>query len=124
MSSIPIRDQEEMMAKGVVYIAAAASVPEIASLYERISSLYSIVDSLRSEIVGIKRQLKDIREKSIPITEEFRLVSQEIVESVASYLREKKEAYPSDIADELGISIKQVMSAISILKQSKRVGEA
>jgi len=50
--------------------------------------------------------------------------SDKIKESVSSYLKQKGEAYPSDIADALGISLKEVLAVISILKEEKKVAEA
>ena len=123
MSSLPTLNEKEIMAKGVSYIAAAAAIPDIADLYQRIIGLHRIVDSLRSDVDYLKREVKDMRERTLP-RQVFPLPSDEIVESVASYLKERREAYPSDIADKLGISIREVMSAISILREAKKVGEA
>ena len=121
MSSAMSLDQKELMTKGVYYVAAAVAMPEITLLEEKINSLFRIVDSLRLEIENIKAKLD--KEKIIPTREVFLLPSNEVKESVASYLREKGEAYPSDIADALGMSIKEVFAVISILKEERKVAE-
>lgn len=115
-------DQKELMAKGVSYVAAAVVLPDLTILNERINSLANIVYSLRLEIEDIKTQLKS--EEKTTIREVFPMPSNEIKESVSSYLKQKGEAYPSDIADALGISLKEVLAVISILKEEKKVAEA
>ena len=120
MSSATDLDQKELMTKGVSYVAAAVAIPEITLLEDKLNSLARIVDSLRLEIEGIKAKLD--KEKIVP-REVVLLPSDEIKESVASYLREKGEAYPSDIADALGMSIKQVLAVISTLKEERKVAE-
>jgi len=121
MSSATDLGQKELMTKGVSYVAAAVAVPEIARLEDRLNSLAAIVDSLVSEIKDIKAELGKGQEVSI--REVIRLPSKEVRESVASYLKKKGEAYPSDIADALGMSIKEVLAVISILKEEQKVAE-
>lgn len=121
MSSASGINQEELMTKGVSLVAAAVALPEITALEERVNALATIVDSLRFEIEAIKARLD--KEKIVLTREVVLLPSDEIKQSVASYLRGKGEAYPSDIADALGISIKQVLAVISTLKEERKVAE-
>jgi len=121
MSSTTDLGQKELMTRGVSYVAAAVAMPEITRLEERLDSLARIVDSLRLEIEDIKTKLD--ADRMIPIREVFPIPSNEHIESVTSYLREKGEAYPSDIADALGMSIREVLAIISILKEERKVAE-
>jgi hypothetical protein len=121
MSSATDLDQKELMTKGVSFIAAAVATPEISRLEERINSLVVMVNYLQLQIEEIKTKLD--KAKIVPTREVFLLPPDEIKKSVASYLREKGEAYPSDIADSLGISINEVLAVISVLKKERKVAE-
>ena len=121
MSSTIEIDQKEIMAKGVTYVAAAVAMPEIALLVERINSLEFIVRSLIAQIAEMQAELA--KRATITIEEKLLPPSNEIKEAVASYLSEKGEAYPSEIANKLGISIREVLSAILVLQKEKKVAE-
>ena len=96
-------------------------MPEIALLVERINSLEFIVRSLIAQIAEMQAELA--KRATITIEEKLLPPSNEIKEAVASYLSEKGEAYPSEIANKLGISIREVLSAILVLQKEKKVAE-
>lgn len=120
MSSASEIGQKEMV-KGVTYLAAAVSMPDIVRLENRISSLETTVTSLTVQIAQMQAQLA--KKAIFAIEEELPPPSSEIIGAVASYFKDKGEAYPSEIADKLGISVKEVLAAISILQKEKKVGE-
>lgn len=121
MSSSTGISQKEVMTKGVSLVAAAVAMPEITRLEDRINNLVVLVAQLHLEVGNLKAKLDE--KKTVPTREMFLFPSKEIRESVASYLKEKGEAYPSDIADALGIGIKEVLAVISILKEERKVAE-
>jgi hypothetical protein len=120
MSSTTDIDQKQM-SKGVAYVAAAVSMPEIIRLENRVSFLEAIVESLTNQIVHLQAQLSE--KVVFAIKEELHPPSSEIIDAVESYFKDKGEAYPSEIADKLGISVKEVVAAICILQKEKKVGE-
>jgi hypothetical protein len=120
MSSTTEIDQKEIV-KGVTYFAAAVSMPEIVRLENRLSSLETIVKSLTAQIAYMQAQFSE--KAKFAIEEELHPPSSEIIEAVESYFKDKGEAFPSEIADKLGISVKEVLAAICILKKEKKVGE-
>jgi DNA-directed RNA polymerase specialized sigma subunit len=87
--------------------------------------------AVNDELRIIKQELNELRDKverieiAIGIHEAPRRAIDltKLIEEVSKYLREKKEAYPSDIADYLNISEEQVMEALEALKRQKKVGE-
>jgi DNA-directed RNA polymerase specialized sigma subunit len=87
--------------------------------------------AVNDEIRIIKQKLNELRNKvqRIEIAIGVHEVSRrsidltKLIEEVSKYLREKKEAYPSDIADYLNISEEQVMEALEVLKMQKKVEE-
>jgi hypothetical protein len=121
MSSVAEIDYKENMAKGVTYVAAAVTMPEIEQLRNRIISMEAILNSLIVQIANIQAQLA--KKETISVEEILPPPSDEVKEAVASYLREKGEAYPSEIADKLGISIKEVLAALSVFQKEKKVAE-
>lgn len=96
---------KETMGKGVSIIAAAVYTPQVTLLQERVTALEKIVEMLRLQI--------DIRQDQQAHIEIAEPPSTETVNAVAASLRRKGEAYPSDIADELGISLREVLAAIA-----------
>jgi hypothetical protein len=120
MSSVSEIDQKQMV-KGVTYVAAAVSMPEITSLVERMNHLEAVVASLTIQLEHVQAQLN--RKVSPPIQMKLSRPKSEIMIAVASYLKKKGEAYPSEIADELGVSLKEVLAAISVLQKEKKVVE-
>lgn len=120
MSSTVEIDQQQM-SKGVTYVAAAVSLPEIARLEDRVSILEAMVKSLTTQLMCLQTQLSE--RIKFATEEELNSPSAEIMQEVESYFKEKGEAYPSEIADELGVSLKEVLAAICILKKEKKVGE-
>lgn len=113
-------DQKEIV-KGVTYLTAAVSMPAMAKLEDRVRFLEAIVTSLTAEMAKIQTQLA--KKATFEVEEELPRSSSEIIEAVASYLKEKGEAYPSEIADKLCVSVKEVLAAISILQKEEKVGE-
>src|SRR3990170_5617606 len=107
--------EKETMTKGVSLVAAAIAMPEVIRLEERVNSLEKIVNSLRLQIRNMQAQ--QAMEKTISVKEIIPPPSIETINAVASCLREKGEAYPSDIADKLGIGLMEVFAAISILRK-------
>lgn len=86
--------------------------PELNILKTQIKDLQDRVEKLESE--------KGIRFREIAV----RTFSPEKTrEMVANCLKEKVEAYPSDIADELRLSIKDVMDAIRRLHKEGKIEE-
>ena len=89
--------------------------------------LVSLFDELRI----MKQELNALRERIERIEIEIGIQeaphrtidSTKLIEEVSNYLRKKKEAYPSDIADYLNVSEEQVMEALEVLKREKKVGE-
>jgi len=88
------------------------------------SSIYPEMDILKAEIrelrykverLEIEREPKEIAVKKFS--------SEKIKEMVANYLKEKSEAFPSDMADDLGLSILDIMTALKTLQKEKKVGE-
>ena len=43
------------------------------------------------------------------------------MDKVSDYLKSHREAYPSEIADFLGVSIKEVMKSIQVLKNQRKI---
>ena len=118
MSSVATAPKE-LLAKGVSYISAAVMHPELSELQDRVNSLTLIVNSLRLEIANLKAELEKV--KSVSATEVLTLPPKEIQEAIALCLKEKGEAYPSEIADILDISVKEVLAVISTLKEQGKV---
>jgi hypothetical protein len=113
---------EEMMREGMTIVAAAVKPPNISYLEERVKELYEIVRFQAIEIASLKKQIISINKTIFPF-QEVSKPSEELIESVATYLKNRKEAYPSEIADALEISIKEVMGAISYLQEKNKVEE-
>ena len=105
-------DQRELMTKGVSWVAAAVINPEISELRNRLNTLERIVEKIKAQL-----------DKETTFGEVFLLPSRETQEAITSYLKKVGEAYPSDIADALSISVKEVLAVISILKEEKKVAE-
>ena len=120
MSSVATAPKE-LLTKGVSYISAAVIHPELSELQDRVDSLTLTVNSLRLEIADLKAELQKV--KRFPTTEVLPLPPEEIQEAVALYLKKRGEAYPSEIADLLGISVKEVLAVISLLKEQGKVAE-
>lgn len=124
MYSATRQEQKELMAKGVSLIAAAVAHPQLSQLEERINYLENAVDSLRLEIASMKHDVEVGMFRSTAAIDVTEPPSSELIDSVASYMKEKGEAYPSDIADALDVSLKEVFAALSSLKEEEKVGEA
>jgi len=116
MSSASDIPPKELMSRGVSYVAAAVIHPDIEDMKEQINSL-------KHEIVVIRRDLEDMKAQLGREAVPEALPSREIMDAIALYLKKEKEAYPSDIADALGISVREVLAALSILKQERKVAE-
>lgn len=97
--------QDSMVNKGVYSI-----YPEMNILKDEIRELQDRVERLE-----IERELKEIVVKKFS--------PEKTKKMVAKYLKEKNEAFPSDIADGLGLSILDVMTALKTLQKEKQVGE-
>lgn len=90
-----------------------------------------LVSSLFDELRMMKQGLSELRDRIERIEIEIGIQEvprraidlMKLIEEVTNYLREKKEAYPSDIADYLNVSEEQVMEALEVLKREKKVGE-
>jgi len=113
--------QEETMRKGLTLVTAAVSTPGLLYLEDKINDLAITVALQKMEIESLKKELADIK-KTIPF-KGIRIPDRKVLGSVVAYLKEKKEAYPSEIADALGISVREVMEAISFLHANKKVEE-
>jgi len=120
MSSVATASKE-LLTKGVSYISAAVIYPELSDLQDRVDSLTLTVSSLRLEIADLKAELQKV--KRFSTTEVLPLPPKEIQEAIALYLKKTGEAYPSEIADLLGISVKEVLAVISLLKEQGKVAE-
>jgi len=87
-----------------------------------IDYLFPILNEIKNEITDIKTRLNRIEIKTgiteIPINMSD---IQNELNKVADYLKTNKEAYPSEIADYLNLSIKDVMNAIQVLKSQKKI---
>ena len=84
--------------------------------------LYPILDEMKNRITQLESRLTrvelmlDVQELPTNVSE-----IQDTLERVADYLKENKESYPSEIADSLGISIKDVMKALQVLQHRRNV---
>nr|MDO8081902.1 hypothetical protein [Candidatus Freyarchaeota archaeon] len=87
------------------------------SLYDELSIMKQKLSELQDRIerIEIEIGIQEVPRRAIDLTK--------LIEAVSNYLREKKEAYPSDIADYLNVSEERVMEALEVLKREKKVGE-
>ena len=93
-------------------------------LKKGVSSIYPEMDILKNEIRQLQYRVERLemeREPKEIIVKKFS--PEKTKEMVGDYLKEKSEAFPSDIADDLGLSILDVMKAIKTLQKEKKVGE-
>lgn len=93
-------------------------------LRKGVSSLYPELDVMKSEIRELQDRVERLeidRESKEIVVKKFS--PEKTKEMVANYLEEKSEAFPSDIADNLGLSILDVMKALKTLQKEKKVGE-
>jgi hypothetical protein len=89
------------------------------------SSLYPELDLLKNEIKELQDRVERLEmEKEMQEVMVKTFSPEKTKEMVANYLKEKGEAFPSDIADELGVSILDVIKALKTLEKEKKVGEA
>ena len=94
-------------------------------LRKGVSSLYPELEILKSEIRELQERVERLeieRESKEIVVKKFS--PEKTKEMIANYLKEKGEAFPSDIADDLGLSILDVMTALKTLQKEKKVGEA
>lgn len=95
---------------------------EMAIKTKGIEALYPFLNEIKNETNDIKSRLTRIEItlglEEIPVNV---LEVKDIIDKVSDYLKNNKEAYPSEIADFLGISIKDVMKSIQILKHQKKI---
>lgn len=100
---------------------------DIKELYKLISksvsNIYPDVNSLTNEVINLKNRVEKVEREEAGKIIINRLSPDETIRLVSKYLKEKGEAFPSDIADELGFSIIDVMDAIKILQEEKKIGE-
>lgn len=114
--------QDEELRIGMNLFAASVIPPTLSNIEKRINELSIVVNSQAIEIAFLKQRLNSIDEARLPL-EKISKPSDKMIRSVSAYLKSKKEAYPSDIADALGISIKEVMRSISFLQRMNKVEE-
>ena len=89
------------------------------------SSIYPELDLLKTEIRELQDRVERLemeREPKEIMVKKFSPAKTK--EMVANYLKEKGEAFPSDIADDLGLGILDVITALKTLQKEKKVGEA
>jgi len=88
------------------------------------SSIYPEMDILKDEIRELRDRVERLeieREPKEIVVKKFS--PEKTKKMVANYLKEKNEAFPSDIADGLELSILDVMIALKTLQKEKQVGE-
>lgn len=84
-------------------------------LYPILNEMLNRIKDQEERLTRVELKL-NIQELPINLSE-----IQDTLERVKDYLRKNKEAYPSEIADSLGVSVKDVMKALSVLKYQEKV---
>lgn len=88
------------------------------------SSIYPEISILKTELRELRYRVERLEMERAPKEIVVKKLSPEKTkEMVANYLKGKGEAFPSDIADDLGLSILDVMTALRTLQKEKKVGE-
>jgi len=89
-----------------------------------ISSLLPELNILKSQVVDLQERVERLEGEHAFREVIIRKFSRKKTkEMIANYLRKKGEAFPSDVADDLGLSIVDVMEAMKALKKEKKVEE-
>lgn len=100
---------------------------DIKELYKLISKsvliVYPDLNFLKNELIKINDRVEKLEREEVEEIINNRFSPDETIRLVSKYLKEKSEAFPSDIADALGVSIIDVMDAIKILQEEKKIGE-
>jgi len=86
--------------------------------------IYPEMEEMKDILYGLIERVERLElESGIIEIPKFKINVDDLNESIEKLLSNMKEAYPSDIANELGVSIKNVMEVIEKLEKDKKVEE-
>ena len=111
-----LSDPKNPRASTMAEIWEKTIVPEFLKDIHTRSDLADEVNALRSEVAMLRKALKE-SPIHMRVIETHEVTPEQAQNEVEKYLEQHGKGYPSDIADDLGISLKDAVSALNELEK-------